>query len=134
MIIVLGLIIITIVLFILTSYFSRTIYDEAFAFSFLTGAFTLIASVIIIGVCIFGNITKEAYVAKEIQRYNSLVYQLENIDTLYGNSRANDRKELFNQIQEWNEDLANCRIKHNSAWTNWLYPVDYSQFEFIELK
>lgn len=73
-------------------------------------------------------------IAKMKQTYTSLTYQMENIDTLYGNSRANDKKALYDEVQKWNEIIACGQVKHNSLWTNWCYPIDYSQFELIELK
>ena len=68
------------------------------------------------------------------QTYASLTYQMENIDTLYGNSCANDKKALYDEVQEWNETIMRGQVKHDSLWTNWCYPIDYSQFELIELK
>ena len=73
-------------------------------------------------------------IAKMKQTYTSLTYQMENIDTLYGNSRANDKKALYDEVQKWNETIARGQVKHDSLWTNWCYPIDYSQFELIELK
>ena len=40
--------------------------------------------------------------AKKQQRYNSLVYQLEN--NLYDNDNDLGKKELYNEVREWNED------------------------------
>lgn len=73
-------------------------------------------------------------IAEMKQTYTSLTYQMENIDTLYGNSRANDKKALYDEVQKWNETIARGQVKHDSLWTNWCYPIDYSQFELIELK
>lgn len=73
-------------------------------------------------------------IAKMKQTYASLTYQMENIDTLYGNSRANDKKALYDEVQKWNETIARGQARHNSIWTNWCYPIDYSQFELIEMK
>lgn len=73
-------------------------------------------------------------IAEMKQTYASLTYQMENIDTLYGNSHANDKKALYDEVQEWNETIVRGQVKHDSLWTNWCYPIDYSQFELIELK
>ena len=91
-------------------------------------AFTMSFSFIVTRIDMPGDI------AEMKQTYASLVYQMENIDTLYGNSHANDRKALYDEIQEWNETIARGLVKHESLWTNWCYPIDYSQFELIELK
>ena len=91
-------------------------------------AFTMSFSFIVTRIDMPGDI------AEMKQTYTSLTYQIENIDTLYGNSRANDKKVLYDEIQKWNETIARGQIRHNSLWTNWCYPIDYSQFELIELK
>lgn len=85
-------------------------------------------------VAVINNVTKDADVAQMQQTYQSLIYQLENIDTLYGNSHANDKKALYDEIRTWNEHISSNMIKHNNLWVNWLYPIDYTQFKLIELK
>ena len=74
----------------------------------------------------------EAKIAKNHKRYESLVYQLEN--NLYDNDNDLGKKELYNEIQKWNEDLAYYQNIQDSFWLGIFYPNVFDQFEFIELK
>lgn len=88
--------------------------------------------VLIMGICIiYSHSTTDAYIASNKQRYNSLVYQLEN--NLYENDNDLGKKELYNQIQEWNEDLAHYQSIQDNFWSGIFYPNIYNQFEYIKL-
>lgn len=132
--IVLAFLILFIVLTIIAYLLNKTCHDIVFISVACLAIFACLALLITIGCVVCSNIAANAYTTKLQQTYNSLTYQLENIDTLYGESRANDRKELFNQIQKWNEKIVSGRVYHTNPWTNWLEPVDYGEFELIELK
>ena len=100
--------------------------------------FGLILSVILVmvvsvmGFCaINAHVGLEAKTAKYQQVYNSLVYQLEN--DLYDNDNDLGKKELYNQIQEWNKDLAYYKHIQNDLWNGIFYPNIYDQFKYIEL-
>ena len=73
----------------------------------------------------------EAKIASNQQIYDSLVYQLEN--DLYDNDNDLGKKELYNQIQEWNKDLAYNKHIQNDLWNGIFYPNIYDQFNYIEL-
>ena len=73
----------------------------------------------------------EGNVAANNQRYEMLTYQLEN--NLYDNDNDLGKKELYNQIQDWNEDLARFQALEKNFWIGIYYPNVFSQFEFIEL-
>ena len=79
------------------------------------------------------NVDVEATIAKKYQTYEALTYQVEHFNELYENSAANDKKELMDDIKEWNENIASGRISHNNKWINWFSPIDYNQFEYIEM-
>lgn len=64
------------------------------------------------------------------QRYNSLTYQLEN--NLYDNDNDIGKKALYQEIQEWNADLAYRKTAQRDFWIGIFYPNIYDQFEFIE--
>lgn len=83
---------------------------------------------LIVGV--FVNIGNDGYVASMEQRYKSLVYQLEN--DLYDNDNDFGKKELYDQIRDWNEDLAKNKKMQRDPWLGMFYPDIYDSFEFIK--
>lgn len=76
----------------------------------------------------YGN--AEANIAANNQIYESLTYQLEN--NLYDNDNDLGKKELYNEIQEWNKDLAYYQSIQDNFWFGIYYPNVFDQFEFIE--
>lgn len=75
----------------------------------------------------------DATIAKNKQIYESLTYQYENAvfdedDDVIG------KKELYNQIQDWNKDLAYYQNIQDDFWIGIYYPNVFDQFEFIEYK
>ena len=87
---------------------------------------------IMIIVAAVNNIGTAGLIALNEQRYESLVYQLEN--DLYDNDNDLGKKELYNQIQSWNEDLANGKQMQRDIWVGMFYPNIYDDFTYIELK
>lgn len=90
------------------------------------------AVAIMIIVAAVNNIGTAGLIALNEQRYESLVYQLEN--NLYDNDNDLGKKELYNQIQNWNEDLANGKQMQRDIWVGMFYPNIYDDFTYIELK
>lgn len=82
--------------------------------------------------CIAGDyLMIDGSVAACEKRYEILTYQLEN--NLYDNDNDLGKKDLYNQIQDWNEDLAKGKALQYNFWVGIFYPNIYDQFEFIEL-
>lgn len=79
-----------------------------------------------------GNLGISGKIASFEQRYESLVFQLEN--NLYDNDNDFGKKELYNQIQRWNEDLARGKAMQDDIWLGVFWPDIYDDFEFIELE
>lgn len=94
----------------------------------LLSASVLTVMVIIVGLVNFGT---EGQMASKRQTYDSLVYQLEN--DLYDNDNDLGKKELYDQIQEWNEDLARSKVMQRNFWVGCFYPNIYDEFEYIDL-
>ena len=89
-------------------------------------------AIVIMTICIIVNNSGiSGLIAANQQRYDSLVYQLEN--DLYDNDNDLGKKELYNQIQYWNEDLAKGKALQHDIWVGIFWPDIYDRFEFIEL-
>lgn len=85
-------------------------------------------SMVILG---FNYIGLDAYNATWEKQYESLTYQLDNC--LYDNDNNIGKKELMNQIQDWNTDLAYRKTIQRNFWVGIYYPNVYDEFEFINL-
>lgn len=91
-----------------------------------------IALIVMILVAVVNNAGYDGFVARNQAIYDSLTYQLEN--DLYDNDNDLGKKELYNQIQEWNKDLANGKAMTNDPWLGIFWIDAYDEFEFIELE
>ena len=90
-----------------------------------------IAFVVMLIVVIVNNVGVEASIEANKQRYESLIYQAEN--NLYENDNDLGKKELVNQIQEWNENLARGKALQNDFWVGIFYADIYDEFNFIPM-
>ena len=90
-----------------------------------------IAAAIMLVVIIVNNVGVEASIESNKQRYDSLVYQAEN--NMYDNDNDLGKKELVNQIQEWNEDLASGKALQDDFWVGIFYADIYDEFDFIPM-
>lgn len=79
-----------------------------------------------------GHIGVHGKIAENQRRYESLTYQYEN--NMYDNDNEIGKKELMNQIQKWNEDLAWYKANQKDFWIGIFIPNVYDRFEFIELE
>jgi len=77
------------------------------------------------------NVGSEAKIAAAQERYNSLVYQLEQKEFESGNTVA--KKELYKEIQDWNEDLAFNKKAQHDFWIGPFYADWYDELDFIRL-
>lgn len=78
------------------------------------------------------NVGIDGKIASNQQRYEALIYQVEN--EIYENDNDIGKYELYNQVREWNEDLAKGKAMQNNFWIGIFYPDIFDKFEFIELK
>lgn len=91
-----------------------------------------IVAIIMLMVIIVENTNVDAYIAENRMRYDMLVYQYEN--DIYDNDNDLGKRDLMEDIQEWNEDLAYYREAQDDFWVGIFHPNVYDQFKFIELK
>ena len=90
-----------------------------------------IAFVVMLIIVIVNNVCVDASIEANKQRYESLVYQAEN--NLYENDNDLGKKELVNQIQEWNEDLAKGKALQDDFWVGIFYADIYDELDFITM-
>ena len=115
----------------LAVYVEKRFYDYSVPFLMIASVGFIVAIIMLI-VIIVKNTNVDAYVAENQMRYEMLVYQYEN--NLYDNDNDLGKRDLMEDIQEWNEDLAYYRKAQDDFWVGIFHPNVYDQFEFIELK
>lgn len=94
----------------------------------VVGIFLLAVNTVILAT---NYIDTDASVAGWEKQYESLTYQLKN--NLYDNDNDIGKKELMDEIREWNEDLAYHKEIQRNFWVGIYYPNVYDNFEFIPL-
>ena len=115
----------------LAVYVEKRFHDYSLPFLMIASVGFIVAIIMLI-VIIVKNTNVDAYVAENQMRYEMLVYQYEN--NLYDNDNDLGKRDLMEDIQEWNEDLAYHRKAQDDFWVGIFHPNVYDQFEFIELK
>lgn len=97
-----------------------------------TTAGLLICAVIMVGIGgLITNIGLSGQIASDKQEYESLIYQLEN--NIYDNDNDLGKKELYDQITEWNTEVAEGKVMQNDIWFGMLWADKYAYLELIEL-
>ena len=74
----------------------------------------------------------DARIAELNARYESLVYQYEN--DIYDNDNDLGKRDLMEDIQEWNETISYKQEMQDNFWVGIYYPNIYDQFELIEFE
>lgn len=123
---------ITVFLFVIAGVLFHFYLDEIGAIGVLFGVIGIIVLIIMATCGIKANTDTDSYVAAMQQRYEILTYQLEN--DVYDNLNDIGKRELYEQVREWNEDLARYKELQNSDWVGMFYANIYDQFEFIPLQ
>ena len=104
-------------------------YSEPFV---VIAFISFIVAVIMLIIIVVNNTNVDAYIAENQMRYDMLVYQYEN--DIYDNDNDLGKRDLMEDIQDWNEDLAYYREAQDDFWVGIFHPNVYDQFKFIELK
>ncbi len=127
--IVLCITVLCIIWEIIYSHFDLYNYEFLSFLSWVIGIFGAIALLIMACIAISVNTDTDFYIASMQQRYEIIVYQLEN--NVYDNDNDIGKRELYEQIRNWNEDLAKRKELQDSKWVGMFYADIYDQFEFI---
>ena len=98
----------------------------------LSGVAAAVGVVFMTVIIVVQSVGAPGFVASSHQRYDSLVHQVES--GMYNNDNEYGKKELANQVQEWNEDLANGKALQKNFWIGIFYPNVYDEFEFIPIE
>jgi len=106
-------------------------YDGWEITSLLGGMTTTVAIIVMTIIILIQSLGAPGFVASSHQRYDSLMHQVES--GMYNNDNEYGKKELANQVQEWNEDLAEGKALQKNFWVGIFYPNVYDEFEFIPL-
>ena len=73
----------------------------------------------------------DGHIQRMNTRHGMLVYQYEN--DIYDNDNDLGKRELIEDIQSWNENLAARKEIQDDTWIGIFVPDIYDQFDFIEL-
>lgn len=116
------------------SYLTLAIWDaEALGFTSAAIAVSAGIALIVCGIIsIFIYSSANATLVKYQVERESLVYQFEN--NLYDNDNDLGKKELYDQITEYNRDVVAGRELHYNFLTKCFYPDIYDDLELIELE
>ena len=94
---------------------------------FIISAVAALVMLIIISTSQIGN---RALMAKNQERYNALIYKVESDS--YRDEFGLLNKEVIDEIQEWNEDLAFRKSNQRDFWIGIFIPNIYDDFEKID--
>lgn len=127
--------VIAIVLFViafLVDYSSNCYYDDI-PFALRCIAVTLILLIICAAIpAFFVNQCAASSTAKYRIQYETLVYQLEN--GAYENVVEYSRKDLMNDIYDYNSHVESGRILSKNPWIGVYYPEDWDNLPLIRLE
>lgn len=107
-------------------------FDDLFAVWLVVGLFSGAAAMIMFVFIIINNVAPDAKIAEYQARYDSLVYQYEN--DIYDNDNDLGKRDLMEDIEAWNTDLAYRKKAQRNYWVGIFYPNIYDDFDFIELR
>lgn len=102
------------------------------ACSFISGTIAVLSAIVvaIMLICIAAEyINVDGRIESYKQEYESLSYQINN--NLYTNDNDIGKKELYDQVIEWNKNLAYAKKAENDFWVGIFYADIYDEFDYI---
>lgn len=130
MLLLLLLIVVAIICMVLASRFDEYDYDGVYLFYLIMGVMCTFAITAILIISIVVNVGEDGYLTKKQQEYESLVYQLEN--NLYDNDNDLGKKQLYDQIQEYNSNIAFGKKMQDNLWIGIMVEDIYDELELIK--
>ena len=106
--------------------YDETICGWGVATTIVSGVVVLIMLLVVT----INNVTASSMVAENHERYKALTYKLESGACRDEFGLLN--KEIIDEIQEWNEDVAYYQVAQDNFWVGIFYPNVYDQFETID--
>ena len=123
----------TIIVMILGLILSEILFKHDFEISdIISGVISGLAAcalLIEIAVLSVNYIGVDGYIQRMNVRHDMLVYQYEN--DIYDNDNDLGKRDLMEDIQEWNETISYKQEMQNNFWVGIYYPNIYDQFELI---
>ena len=126
----------TIIVMILSLILFEVLFEYDFELSYgisgvihVRATIALLIEIIVLAVNYIGV---DGYIQRMNTRHDMLVYQYEN--DIYDNDNDLGKRDLMEDIREWNEDLSAKQVNQNDFWIGIFIPDIYDQFEYIELK
>lgn len=109
--------------------------DNSFYWGIVVIFWVLVIAAVIMCLCLFftyGSARgKDAAMQAE---YKALVYQVENDIYNDGGDDVVGKKELYNEVKEWNSHLATAKVYVKDFWWGIFWPNYYENLQPIELK
>lgn len=130
MLLLLLLIVVAITCVVLASLFDEHGHDIFYVFTLFIGVICTILIMAILIISIVVNVGEDGFLAEKQQKCESLVYQLEN--NLYDNDNDLGKKQLYDQIQEYNSNVAFGKKMQNDLWIGIMIEDIYDDLELIE--
>lgn len=134
MLIIIILAIVSAVSFGLYKYYDSHSYyfDDACIACNAVFGFSTIILVLLVLIIVITHLMAPGDLAANTARRESLVYQIEN--SMYTNNNDIGKKELYDEVREFNEDLARGKANVDNIWVGVFYPDElYENLELIDL-
>ena len=104
---------------------------EIYTATMTIGILSAIVSCSMLIAILIQNQCAASQIVKYNETYKALIYKVENTNCRDEFGLLN--KEIVDEVQEWNEDIAYSRELQDNFWVGVFYPNIYDNFELIDL-